>query len=335
MEKEFVRDSILKDGISIIICCFNSAKHLIDLLPHLEKLDRKDLALEIIVVDNLSTDSTFPLAETFFKSSQVKGRVLKESIPGLSFARKKGVLGAAYNLVLFCDDDNFFEFDYLQYGYKLFANNSKVGCLGGLGIPEINLKLPNWFEEFGSSYAVGSLGKMDGIQPIGSIHYGAGLFFRTEVLNKFYQRRIDSSLTDRKGKVLSSGGDSELCLAIQLEGYKLAYSPDLKFVHKIDSGRLKKSYYLKLRKGILSNFPILESYSLHLIGTQHKFVCLYLYRFPPLLLNFFKTLIKYLFRRSFVHKVQYLIYWWKMRGLILNFRTSYKLYKDLKSKYSL
>lgn len=322
-------------GVSIIICCYNSQEKLPLLFSFINRIDIQTDKVEIVLVDNSSIDRTFELGVDFINSSKFSGKVIQELNPGLSNARKAGVFNAQYDLVLFCDDDNFLNPDYLKIGLEYFSKYPDLGCLGGNGIPEMEKSKPNWFDIFSNSYALGSLGKKEGLQPLGSIHYGAGLFFSKEPLKRYYEKKIDSSISDRKGGLLSSGGDSELCLVIQMEGYKLAYSPDLKFIHKIDSERLTKSYYLKLREGILSNFPILESYSLLLDGKRHGFVCLYLSRFPILFTNFLKTFIKYLFHRSFVHKVQYLIYWWKMRGLILNFRTSYKLYKDLKSNYSL
>lgn len=291
--------------------------------------------VEIVLVDNSSTDRTFEIGLELINSSKFSGKVIQESKPGLSNARKAGVLNAQYDLILFCDDDNLLFADYLKIGLDYFTKYPDLGCLGGNGIPALDMPSPAWFDSFSNSYAVGSLGKKEGVQELGTIHYGAGLFIRKEPLKRFYEKDIDSTILDRKGGLLSSGGDSELCLAIQMEGFKLAYLSDLKFEHKIESVRLSESYYLKLRKGILSNFPILESYGYLLAKKRTGFFSSYFSRMPALLINLLKTFLKYLFRRDFVHQVQYLIYWWKMKGLIFNFWTSYKLYKDLKSNYSL
>lgn len=306
-----------------------------ELFSHLEKLDKTGLPLEVIVVNNLSTDSTHELAESFFQSTQITGKVVNENTPGLSFARKTGVLEAKYSVVLFCDDDNFFESDYLKVGFTHFVNNPSLGCLGGFGIPEVFKETPAWFDVFASSYALGSLGKISGIQSPGGIHYGAGLFFRTEALIKVFGREIDSPITDRKGESLSSGGDSELCLAVQMEGYELAYSPDLRFYHKIESNRVTEAYYLRLRKGILANFPILSTYS-HLLDGHRSGFNKFLWRqFPPLVSGLIKTFAVFLIRRDFVSKVYFLNYWWKLKGLVLNYYTCLRLYGVLKTKYNL
>lgn len=322
-------------GVSIIVCCYNSQSKLSELFSYFEKLNFEIGSTEIILIDNCSNDNTFEIGNELIESCKFSGLIIKESQAGLSFAREAGILIAKYDLILFCDDDNFLSPDYLNIGFDYFSKYPDLGCLGGHGMPKLEISKPKWFDNFANSYAVGSLGKKEGIQSLGSTHYGAGLFFRTESLKRFYEKDINSTISDRKGGQLSSGGDSELCLAIQMEGYKLAYSPELKFFHKIETERLTKSYYLKLRKGILSNFPILESYSYLLAKKRTGFIASYFLRIPALLFNLFKTILKYLFHRDFVHQVHYLIYWWKLKGLIFNFRTSYKLFKELKSKYSL
>ena len=53
-------------------------------------------------------------------------------------------------------------------------------------------------------------------------------------------------LSDRKGNVLTSGGDTELCYAVFLSGGTIYFSEKLFFLHLISSIRLQKSYFKKL-----------------------------------------------------------------------------------------
>lgn len=45
-------------GISIMICCYNSEKRIVPTLQHLSKLKTDGIAVEIILVNNASTDDT-------------------------------------------------------------------------------------------------------------------------------------------------------------------------------------------------------------------------------------------------------------------------------------
>ena len=75
---------------------------------------------------------------------------------------------------------------------------------------------------------------------------GAGMVIRKSFLENLQQLGFNSVLSDRKGKQLSSGGDSELCmLAIQL-GYNLYYDERLVFRHYITRERVSWPYLVKL-----------------------------------------------------------------------------------------
>ncbi|WP_339868368.1 glycosyltransferase [uncultured Algoriphagus sp.] len=322
-------------GISIIVCCFNSAKRLLSVLSFLDKLEVKGFEYEVIVVDNLSTDSTVELATSFFSNSNLQGRVVHEPIPGLANARRKGVFSAAFPIVLFCDDDNYLKSDYLIIGFDHFINNEKLGCLGGYGIAKVSIDLPYWFDQFSSSYAVGALGKSTGIQNKGVIHYGAGLFFKTEALKSFYRKSIDSPITDRKANQLSSGGDGELCLAVQLEGFEIAYDSKLNFYHEINVERISEAYYLKLREGILSNYPILTAYEFLLNENEGNYKLYLVKQFPVLLTGVVKTYITFLTKSDFISRVYCYNFIFKFKYLLSNYSSAIDLYHQLKSKYSL
>ncbi|PZX47641.1 glycosyltransferase [Algoriphagus chordae] len=324
----------MNKGVSIIICCYNSADRLPTVLDYLNKLEVKDFEYEVIVVDNLSTDATQELATSFFFNSNLKGRVVHEPIPGLSNARKKGVFSADFPVILFCDDDNFLNSDYLIQGMNYFLRNEKLGCLGGYGIAKVAMNLPYWFDQFSSSYAVGSLGKSTGIQNKGVIHYGAGLFFKTDALKSFYLKSIDSSITDRKANLLSSGGDSELCLAVQLEGFEIAYDSKLNFYHEIKDERITEAYYLKLREGILSNYPILTAYDFLLSKSEGDYRLYLAKQVPVLLSGVVKTYITLLRQRDFISRVYCYNFIFRFKYLIRNYSSAINLYHQLKRTYS-
>lgn len=248
------------NGISIIICTHNGAKRLPQTLAAIAALSFSG-NWELIVVDNSSTDNSSSLIQIFLRENpHVAGRVISEPKAGLTYARQAGWRNSKYSIVLFCDDDNWLSPNYLAIGYSIFQQNPKIGILGGCGAPVSEVDFPDWFKEYSHSYAVGNNSKKSGEQIIGSAHYGAGCFFLKEALEKIDGFKLKMVLSDRKGKELVSGGDVELCFLVQLLGYKLWFDERLTFHHFIAPNRLSWSYYLKLKKGIASSFPLLNSY---------------------------------------------------------------------------
>jgi glycosyltransferase involved in cell wall biosynthesis len=91
--------------VSVIICTRNRASHLRDTLRSLtDTRVPTDLDIELVVIDNGSTDETASILEAGIPEGlPVRGVV--EPTPGLSHARNRGVREASGAVVLFTDDD--------------------------------------------------------------------------------------------------------------------------------------------------------------------------------------------------------------------------------------
>jgi glycosyltransferase involved in cell wall biosynthesis len=241
------------DDFSIIICCYNSSGRIIKTLNYLnELLLPSGHFVEIILVDNQSTDNTRELALNYWNSlnSKFEFKVVFENKPGLSNARVAGILNSKFEYLVFCDDDNWLNEDYLLHVRDSFKN-SMCKIVGGLGEPVSDLELPEWFYEYGqSAYAVGNYGRLEGP---GFLSYGAGLAIRRQIALKYVNLKDRLFLSDRKGLTLSSGGDSELCLIVGLD--HVFYNPNLRFSHYLGS-RVTEDHFLKLNR----SFGVAESY---------------------------------------------------------------------------
>lgn len=243
---------------SIILCTYNGASKLEATLKAIIQL-QTEFDWELLLIDNNSTDSTADFARTFLANVEFDYSVLECKTPGKMNAFWMGIKEAKYEFILDCDDDNHIFPDYLQVGVKYLIEKPKVGALGGHGIVKAH-QVPDWFETYAKSYALGPQGKSGEVMSPFSHLYGAGCFYRKSILIDLVEKGFYSLLTCRKGNELSSGGDVELCYAIQLSGFDLVYLQDLKFYHEISKDRLSFEYYLKLKAGIASSFPILDSY---------------------------------------------------------------------------
>jgi glycosyltransferase involved in cell wall biosynthesis len=239
-------------GISIIICCHNSAVRLPETLRHLFAQDVKlDIDWEILVINNGSTDKTANVARAEYAASKSKipFKIIEEKQVGLNYARIAGLQHSTYEYMIWVDDDNWLQPDYINLAYQVMKENPNIGILGGIGIPVLEVEAPPWFEKYRLAYATGKQAQQTGEILNYGFLYGAGAVIRKSAWYYIIKHGFKSVLTDRKGNALSGGGDVELGNALRLAGYKLWYDEKLIFNHFIPKERLTWEYILKSTKG--------------------------------------------------------------------------------------
>lgn len=288
-------------GVSIIVCCYNSEKRLPETLHYIaNQTGCDDLNIQVIIVDNASKDQSKKVAIKEWDKYNLPNysfTIVEELKPGLSNAREKGLTVSLHNYIIFCDDDNWLEKNYINTVYHLFERYPNTAIIGGHGEAVFTSEKikPIWFDTYYNSYAVGRVHSKECI--VDSVQ-GAGMCIRKSVYLNTFIIFGPLLLSGRKGKKLSAGEDSEICIRIRLMGYEVLYSPHLKFKHFLPDNRLTWTYLLKLHKGFASSFVILDLYnkafnqqkirklfwlnrSVHYILLYIKYLVLYL----PKLLN--------------------------------------------------
>lgn len=251
-------------GISVIICCYNSAKRLPETLRHLaQQKVSVDLDWEIIVVNNNSTDTTEKDAISLWQSfgNDTSLIVVNEPQPGLSHARDKGMSVAQYDLFLWCDDDNWLCDTYVQTAFNIMEQQPDIGALGGWCEAAFEAEKPTWFNTYSWYFAVSKQGRQSGdITNKKGCVYGAGMVLRKSHNLELKALGFKQLLNDRKGKSLSSGGDTEYCYAIRLLGYKIWYDDRLYFKHFMIAERPNFRYISRLKKALVNSNFILWPY---------------------------------------------------------------------------
>jgi glycosyltransferase involved in cell wall biosynthesis len=222
-------------------------------LEHIADQEINGVDCEIILVDNASSDNTVDAAKAAWSelyNNKIAFSIVPEKNPGVAHARKRGVIEANYEFLIFCDDDNWLDKTYVDNVYKLFKANKEVAILSGSGVAEFenrNLK-PLWFDTFQQSYAIGNgIGKT------------AGMAIRKSVLKKIMDE-TPLFLQGRKKNQLSAGEDGEICCRVRLEGYQILAAPQLAFKHFLPEERLTWSYLKKLHIGFAHTFTIINLY---------------------------------------------------------------------------
>lgn len=250
--------------LSIIICTYNGADRIFKTLEGIAGLQipKSILSLELIIVDNGSTDSTRETITDFLKKNQLvfSCRLVSEPKKGLLYARMKGIQESRFSWILFCDDDNLLFPDILIRACEVIYLSPSIGALGGQGIPMILGEKPRWFESRSYSYAVGPQSLKNGKMTSGSHLYGAGLLLKKSYLEVYINQGVYPILCGREGRKQTAGDDLELSYLISLAGGEIWYEEKMKFHHVIASYRLTEDFYQKMVLGHASAEGLLYLY---------------------------------------------------------------------------
>jgi glycosyltransferase involved in cell wall biosynthesis len=259
------------DGISVVICCYNSSLRIIETLRYLSlQKFSSSLAWEIVLVDNASTDQTAEIALNYWRQLKLPTRltVINEVKQGLSNARAKGVKASLYPIIVFCDDDTWLFENYLQTSFEVMQSDELIGAVGGEGIATSSDPLPAWFDKYKYYFACYPQGNSSGqLNDPSAFLFGAGLVTRKHLLEQVFSMGNFLAI-DRAGNKLSAGGDNELCYRLRLQGYKLWYHSSLKFYHFMPPQRLTYEYLHRLLDGISYSRMQLVLYDYVLTGKE-------------------------------------------------------------------
>jgi glycosyltransferase involved in cell wall biosynthesis len=248
--------------VSVIICTYNPAPALLQLT--LESLGRQTMTdFELLLVDN---NSTPPVAEAELQRRyRLNLRVLREARQGLTYARCTGIAGASGDLLVFVDDDNQLDPDYLEQALRIEREEPRIGHFGGIARPGLPKTIPQWKHKL-----LPHLGVRDyGPEPITSDeprwgHWepiGAGMVARRSVAEHFVRlvaERNAATLLGRQGRILMSGEDTLMARAANLLGYSCSYQPRLKLTHFMKPSRLKASTLARTIEGHGRSYVVLE-----------------------------------------------------------------------------
>jgi glycosyltransferase involved in cell wall biosynthesis len=256
-------------GISVIVCCYNSVGRIEATLQHLaHQITRAELGREVILVDNASTDHTASYAAEVWQGlgAPMPFKIVAEPLAGLSHARQRGIGEARYDYLVFCDDDNWLDNDYLQVTADILSADASIGVVGGWCKAVGETALPAWFDEVEGYYAVGKQAAQSGDVGKRNFVFGAGMGFRKSEYLRLKEAGFTHLLTDRTGANLVSGGDVEICYMYRLAGFKIWYDERLKFVHYMSGNRLREDYLQKLMAGAREGVKQLQVYDPYLAG---------------------------------------------------------------------
>lgn len=250
---------LMQIDYSVIICSYNPDPRLIErCLNAVASLNADYLNIEIILVDN---NCTVPLENTsLVKEMKVKMNnlnVIEERKQGLTSARISGIKRAKGEVIIFFDDDNEPEVNYLQELHRLNRQYEHVAIWGP---GNVWVDFVDGIESNIEEYARGVFQERHNKHVTYSntrewqncYPFGTGMCVRATYLSEYAELVNGGMLTlsDRKGNQLSSGGDVQIVLTYLKKGLGVGVSPGLKLNHIIPAKRANYDYIARLLYGV-------------------------------------------------------------------------------------
>jgi glycosyltransferase involved in cell wall biosynthesis len=237
---------------TILICTYNRAALLREALKAMARLTPPpDCAVEIIVVDNNSTDATPRVIADAAAESPFRVIGLHETAQGKSFALNRGLAAASGDIIALTDDDVWPDPEWLHRIVTTFRERDVTFVFGKV--------LPKWGTTPPPDLLTSSAQDIWG--PLALVDYGdtpteytadrtgqrlpigANLSFRRDVLVQLGGWRTDLG---KVNNTLTSGEDHEIfCRLRKFNRYAGYYDPAIAVRHYVPARRLTREYFRK------------------------------------------------------------------------------------------
>jgi glycosyltransferase involved in cell wall biosynthesis len=240
--------------------------------PRADLLDRTLAALraqtlptaewELLLIDNASS----PPLPSERVGWHPQGRVIPAPELGLTNARLAGFAAAGGEVLVWVDDDNLLQPDYLAVVQQVFARDATLGAAGGRSTPEYESEPPAWYRPDLAPLGCRDLGperKTARWEPADPRFYpkiapiGAGLAIRRAAMAVWVEQTKRDPVRRRLGRTgtaLTSGEDNDINLTLLGQGWTLSYEPTLGLTHVITSRRLTLDYQCRIARASFRDF---------------------------------------------------------------------------------
>lgn len=240
-------------ALSVVICTRNPepdtfARVLKCLARQTLPADRWDL----VVIDN-GSQPPLPLPAT---EGLPPCRLVVEPTPGVAAARVRGIREATGELIIFVDDDNLLDSNYLATAVRIAESFPQLGAFGGRITADGGLSLPDWLKPFRSHLALAEFEQDEWALTAGGVAvvpYGAGLCVRRAAALHW---ATDSACASRREKLNNRPGalrvseDDDLVMTCLDQGLGAGRFRALHLRHVILTSRLDYGYHRRLARDI-------------------------------------------------------------------------------------
>lgn len=253
-------------AISIITCTRN---------PHPDHLRRVLVGIEALVVPEgwgrelvlVDSASDHPLAERaeerLFLSRNPWARIVRTEEPGLSVARRRGLQESRGELLVWLDDDNVAEPDYLAEVVRAATAHPTLTVWGAGRITvEFTGPVPRWVERTmrpafqERRHAHDEMGRSAEWAPYFPV--GSGLVTRRAAVERWSEAiaRGRYTLTGRRGRALSAGDDAQVIFGAVAAGEEVGVIAAQRLTHLIAPSRCTARYLARMEFGISASLQV-------------------------------------------------------------------------------
>ena len=229
--------------VSVILCTYNPRPDLLSwALTSIQNQTLPAGDFELVIVDN---NSDSPITAKHIPAN-VRCRIVRETKQGLTHARTAGIQITTAPIIVFIDDDNYLDPDYLEQALRIAAEQPWIGCFGGKARAVLEQAIPAWksrllcylgVRDYGPNSITSTNDSWGEWEPI-----GAGMVCRRDVAERFVEWVAvlpHAKTLGRSGRHLMSGEDTLIAQAAYHLKYSCSYQPALKLSHWIKATRLR------------------------------------------------------------------------------------------------
>jgi glycosyltransferase involved in cell wall biosynthesis len=229
---------------TVALCTHNHADRIARTLEDLRSLRQPEAPWEFLVIDNGCKDETPQLLARHAWPENWKVRIVREEKLGLSNARNRAIAEARGEFVIFMDDDETADPDWLCAFERLIRAHNPDAFGGRIKVLFEDLR-PAWLQDELLGF-LGELNRNDQVCPLADPYasfYGGNFGFRKSVCDTV--GGFDAML-GRKGTDNTGGEEVDFYRRLLTAGFKVWWTPDAIIHHRIQAAKLERSYFLDL-----------------------------------------------------------------------------------------
>ncbi|MGO9444355.1 MAG: glycosyltransferase family 2 protein [Thiobacillaceae bacterium] len=235
-----------KPAYTVALCTHNHLDRLRRTLVDLAAIASPRAAWELLIVDNGCSDGTTEfLASNQWSQPVASVRVVREDTLGLSHARNRAIAEAAGDYIIFIDDDETPDANWLC-AYERCIEREHPDAMGGaIDVLFVDGDRPAWLQD----ELLGFIGKLShgaearALTETSTPIFGGNFGFRKATFERI--GRFDIGL-GRRGTANIGGEDTEIYRRLLTAQLKVWWVPESVIYHRIESVKLRRRYFLDL-----------------------------------------------------------------------------------------
>lgn len=230
---------------TVALCTHNHVDRLERTLLDLARINPPDAGWELLIIDNGSRDATPELLDRHTWPASWEVRVAREEKLGLSNARNRAITEARGEYLIFMDDDETADPDWLRAFERLIATHSPDAFGGRICVLFEEDYRPPWLTD----ELLGFLGELNRTETISQLlqpnasFYGGNFGFRrivTDTIGGF------DSMLGRKGADNTGGEEVDFYRRLLTAGFNIWWTPEAIIHHRIQAVKLNRHYFRDL-----------------------------------------------------------------------------------------